>query len=100
MGRHKPNHPRRPRPNRSAAMTYADAYRCGHCHSEVSLRAPAPDGIDHIDVAHDAGCPVLNGALPDLPDSLRAAVQAGGTVIIDAQSGVHFTMLPKESVDE
>jgi hypothetical protein len=92
MGRHKPNHPRRLRPDRSAAMAYADAYRCGHCHSEVSLRAPDPVGIDHIDVAHDDGCPVLNGTLPDLPDSLRAAEEAGGTVILDGSTGMHFTI--------
>jgi hypothetical protein len=96
MGRHKPNHPRRPRPDGSAAMAYAEAYRCGHCHSETVITNHNPDGYSHGNGQHDDGCPVLAGVLSDLPDSLRAAEEAGGIVVIDGRTGKHFTIFIKE----
>ncbi|MFI0861770.1 hypothetical protein ACH4RA_16125 [Streptomyces smyrnaeus] len=96
MGRHKPNHPRRPRPDRGAVMKYVDAYRCGHCHSETLITKYNPEGYSHVNVRHDDDCPVLAGVLSDLPDSLRAAEEAGGTVIIDGGTGEQFTIFITE----
>lgn len=47
------------------------AYTCGHCNSELEpLRTD--DGIVHLAVLHDNGCPVLTGALSAAPDVARA----------------------------
>ncbi|MFD5506990.1 hypothetical protein ACFWIB_04335 [Streptomyces sp. NPDC127051] len=47
-------------------------YSCGHCSSETK---PWTDrhGQLHINVHHDDGCPVLEGALSAVPDAFRAA---------------------------
>ncbi|WP_327169206.1 hypothetical protein [Streptomyces subrutilus] len=47
-------------------------YRCSHCNSETE---PWTDhhGHLHLNIRHDAGCPVLDGALSSIPDTLRAA---------------------------
>ncbi|MER6252902.1 hypothetical protein ABT224_16230 [Streptomyces sp. NPDC001584] len=47
-------------------------YRCGHCNSETE---PWTDdkGNRHLNIRHDDGCPVLEGTLSSLPDTLRAA---------------------------
>lgn len=48
------------------------AYRCGHCTGEVvELVTDGP--LLSARVEHDDGCPVLSGAVPVLPDLLRAA---------------------------
>ncbi|MCX4973147.1 hypothetical protein [Streptomyces sp. NBC_00620] len=49
----------------------AAAYRCGHCNSETGTRTD-DTGLVHVTVHHDAGCPVLVGALPSTPDVVRA----------------------------
>ncbi|MFF3872921.1 hypothetical protein [Streptomyces sp. NPDC001978] len=54
------------------AATLAAAYQCGHCTSETSTFTD-DNGIEHIAVHHDDGCPVLTGTLSALPDALRAA---------------------------
>ncbi|MEU6388801.1 hypothetical protein [Streptomyces sp. NPDC046939] len=55
----------------------ARSYVCGHCRSEVRGVRRDEHGIDHIDIAHDAECPVLRGAVPDEGDVYRAAARAG-----------------------
>lgn len=47
-------------------------YKCGHCNSETE---PWTDshGHLHLNICHDAGCPVLEGTLSSLPDTFRAA---------------------------
>ncbi|MFJ3978354.1 hypothetical protein [Streptomyces sp. NPDC090021] len=47
-------------------------YRCGHCNSETETRTD-PHGFPHLVIHHDDGCPVLEGTLSSLPDTLRAA---------------------------
>lgn len=54
------------------AAQLAATYQCGHCISEASTYTD-DNGIEHIAVQHDDGCPVLAGALSALPDALRAA---------------------------
>lgn len=51
----------------------AATYRCGHCVSETSTSTD-DNGIVHVAVHHDDGCPVLIGALPSAPDVVRALV--------------------------
>ncbi|WP_369778040.1 hypothetical protein [Streptomyces sp. R33] len=49
-------------------------YQCGHCTGEVAyLTTNDETGTLHAAVEHDAGCPVLAGTLPALPDLARAA---------------------------
>lgn len=47
-------------------------YQCGHCISEIE---PWTDhhGTLHLNIHHDAGCPVLEGTLSAIPDTIRAA---------------------------
>ncbi|MER6484111.1 hypothetical protein ABT264_11285 [Streptomyces virginiae] len=47
-------------------------YRCGHCNSETEVRTDQ-HGNPHLITFHDDGCPVLDGTLSSLPDTLRAA---------------------------
>lgn len=47
-------------------------YRCGHCTSVTKARTD-PHGNLHLNIHHDDGCPVLEGTLSPLPDTLRAA---------------------------
>ena len=76
MGREKPNHPRRPRRTPSEIVqALADEYRCGHCHSETRATKDE-NGIHHMWISHDDGCPVLNGAVSPMPDTLRAIDRA------------------------
>ncbi|MGW4974682.1 hypothetical protein [Streptomyces mirabilis] len=53
--------------------TFAAAYECGHCTSEIGIRTD-DSGITHVVVRHDDDCPVLNGTLSAMPDALRALV--------------------------
>lgn len=51
----------------------AAAYQCGHCLSEpAGLAQDAGTGLWFIGIAHDDGCPVLSGAVSDVPDTFRA----------------------------
>lgn len=51
------------------------AYRCGHCTGAVvELVTDGP--MVSARVEHDDGCPVLAGAVPVVPDLLRAVVPA------------------------
>ncbi|MFB6567367.1 hypothetical protein [Streptomyces noursei] len=50
----------------------AAAYTCGHCNSNTARLAQAEDGMWHIGIEHDDGCPVLNGTVSDIHDTLRA----------------------------
>jgi hypothetical protein len=53
----------------------AARYQCGYCNSDPATLSTDPDtGLPHIQVAHDPGCPVANGALSALPDAVRAAI--------------------------
>ncbi|GAA1925513.1 hypothetical protein GCM10009837_58580 [Streptomyces durmitorensis] len=61
----------------TAAQKLAKVYRCGHCRSEVRGIHRDADGIEHLDVRHDGGCPVLSGAVADTGDVFRAATRAG-----------------------
>lgn len=49
-------------------------YRCGHCDSDPATLTQDEHGIWHLQIRHDDGCPVLTGALSDIPDTLRAAM--------------------------
>lgn len=49
-------------------------YRCGHCDSDPARLSQDEDGIWHVGIPHDDGCPVLTGALSDIPDAVRAVV--------------------------
>lgn len=49
----------------------ATNYQCGHCHSETTLGTDDYGG-PRLEIHHDDGCPVLNGTLSALPDTLRA----------------------------
>lgn len=90
MGRRKINKPRRPRQDWAALEQYANAYRCGHCHSRTSA-ARGPDGVGRALIRHDDTCPVLDGALADLPDTLRAAEATNGMVVTVGDRH-HFTV--------
>ncbi|KJY18384.1 MULTISPECIES: hypothetical protein [unclassified Streptomyces] len=46
-------------------------YRCGHCNSETEAWTDQHGNL-HLNIAHDDGCPVLDGTLSSLPDTLRA----------------------------
>lgn len=96
LGRSKPGRTKRMRPDRTALMKLADAYRCGHCWSEVGTGYDAVTGIEMVWVGHDDGCPVLLGALSDVPDTLRAAEAVDGIVIADADGRVIATLCPKD----
>ncbi|MFD9519315.1 hypothetical protein [Streptomyces sp. NPDC059979] len=50
----------------------AASYSCGHCNSETEARTDR-HGNPHLVIHHDDGCPVLEGTLSSLPDTLRAA---------------------------
>lgn len=54
------------------ASALAADYRCGHCNSQVGPAALGADGVTHIAILHDDGCPVLTGALTAIPDTMRA----------------------------
>ncbi|MEU8849055.1 hypothetical protein AB0C70_23025 [Streptomyces sp. NPDC048564] len=90
MGRKKINKPRRPRHDWAALQQYVDAYICGHCHSRASA-ARGPDGHGRALIRHDDTCPVLAGALADLPDTLRAAEATHGMVVAVGDRH-HFTV--------
>ncbi|GAA1557049.1 hypothetical protein [Streptomyces globosus] len=47
-------------------------YQCGHCNNTTETRTD-PHGNTHLLIHHDDGCPVLEGAISPLPDTLRAA---------------------------
>ncbi|KOU48985.1 hypothetical protein ADK55_19140 [Streptomyces sp. WM4235] len=47
-------------------------YQCGHCNSETEARTDQ-HGTIHLVTHHDDGCPVLEGTLSAIPDTLRAA---------------------------
>lgn len=49
-------------------------YRCGHCNSEPTKLTPDEHGMWHLAIPHDAGCPVLTGAISALPDAIRATI--------------------------
>ena len=51
-------------------------YQCGHCHSDPARLTQDEHGVWHVAIAHGDGCPVLTGALSDVPDAVRAAVPA------------------------
>jgi hypothetical protein len=79
-------------------MKLADAYRCGHCWSEVGTGRDPVTGMDKVNVSHDDSCPVLLGTLSDVPDTLRAAEAVGALVVADAATGrVVATLYPKDS---
>lgn len=84
------NKPRHPRKDWTALEQYADAYSCGHCNATASP-ARGPDGIGRALIRHDDTCPVLTGALADLPDTLRAAEATNGMVVAVGDRH-HFTV--------
>ena len=88
MSPRKINKPKRIRPDHTALMKIAAAYRCGHCWSEVGTSYDTATGMDRVQVAHDHSCPVLLGALTDVPDTLRAVEEVGGIVITGADGRV------------
>lgn len=94
MGRKKAGRIKRIRPDRTALMDMADAYRCGHCHSHVSTGYNTATGLDTVWAAHDDGCPVLLGTLSDVPDALRAANAVGALVVADAATGRVVALCP------
>lgn len=51
----------------------AASYRCGHCNSDTGMHTD-DNGIVHVVIHHDDGCPVLTGTLPSAPDVMRALV--------------------------
>ncbi|MFE0133800.1 hypothetical protein ACFWY6_19870 [Streptomyces sp. NPDC059037] len=81
MSRRKPSGKHRRQRPAKAAVKLAKAYRCGSCISEVRGIRRDDLGVDHINVVHDAECPVLNGVLPDGPDAFRAAARAGVSML-------------------
>ncbi|WCD86384.1 hypothetical protein KPP03845_102730 [Streptomyces xanthophaeus] len=48
------------------------SYSCGHCNSETEAHTDH-HGNPHLVIHHDDTCPVLEGTLSSLPDTLRAA---------------------------
>lgn len=48
-------------------------YRCGSCTGEVDFLATNGDSV-HAVIAHDDGCPVLNGHVSAAGDVARACV--------------------------
>lgn len=91
MGRRKIHKPRRDRPGRDFLDAYADAYRCGHCHSAVGWPPGEHRPLGTLRVMHDDSCPVLAGTVSDLPDAVRAAEKSGAMVVVDARTGQHLT---------
>ncbi|GAA2657493.1 hypothetical protein GCM10010307_72290 [Streptomyces vastus] len=89
----KKKKPRKPLPAPKgppkAIKDYARNYKCSHCNSRVNGVTRDPSGIYHMNVGHDDTCPVLRGALTDVPDAIRAALAAGRlpTVLEDRISG-------------
>lgn len=79
----KPNSgdPRKRKPAR-AALKAADAYACGHCRSTTRGVTVDQHGVNHLHISHDDSCPVLNGAVSDEGDVIRAAVASGGPVVL------------------
>jgi hypothetical protein len=80
---------RRPAPKPPpAAIAFARAYRCQDCTGRARLR-PRPDsnGVWHLDVRHDDGCPVLAGTVSPAPAGLRAAAAAGPRVLYIGPEG-------------
>jgi hypothetical protein len=51
---------------------FAASYRCGHCNSDPAEVARDEYGIWRLAIGHDDGCPVLAGAVSDIPDTFRA----------------------------
>lgn len=60
-----------------AIKDFAKSYRCSHCHSRVTEIVQSSSRMFRVMVAHDNGCPVLTGTLPDVPDAVRAAMATG-----------------------
>ncbi|WP_413753067.1 hypothetical protein NRF20_20800 [Streptomyces sp. R-74717] len=56
----------------ASVRSLAAAYTCGHCNSEPAQLTQDTSGVWRLAIGHDAGCPVLTGAVPDTPDVLRA----------------------------
>jgi hypothetical protein len=61
-----------------SVLAIAANYRCSHCDNDPVLLTQDEHGTWHLGIRHDDGCPVLAGALSDLPDTIRAAVRNGG----------------------
>jgi hypothetical protein len=99
MGRRKPGRNKRVRPDATALMKMAAAYRCGHCRSEVGTGHDAATGLDTVQVTHDNRCPVLLGTLSDVPDTLRAAEAVGALVVADAATGRVVALCPPGAVN-
>lgn len=55
-----------------SVRSLAAAYRCGHCNSDPAVIAEDKFGMWRIAIPHDDGCPVLSGAVSDIPDTVRA----------------------------
>ena len=75
MGREKPNKPRRKRPSEIVAALVAN-YRCGSCNSDPATMREISPGCFVMDIGHDDHCPVLNGAVDPIHDTLRALDRA------------------------
>lgn len=56
----------------ASVLALAAAYACGHCNSDPAQLVQDQYGIWHLAIGHDEGCPVLTGAVSDLPDAVRA----------------------------
>lgn len=61
-------------PSNVAAL--AAAYTCGHCNSNPAELAQDQYGLWHLTIAHDEGCPVITGAVSNIPDTFRAIQEA------------------------
>ncbi|MCX4906866.1 hypothetical protein [Streptomyces sp. NBC_00878] len=56
-------------------LALTEHYRCSHCNSDpATLSINSETGLPHVQVAHDSGCPVANGVLSAMPDTVRAVV--------------------------
>ena len=103
MAREKSGHPRRIRPrDRKQFEKLAATYACGSCQSQVYLPPPdqpPKDGLIRMNIGHDDGCPILSGALPDGPDSIRAAMKAV-VPVIHARTGQVLCFLPGAGKEE
>ncbi|WP_326614959.1 hypothetical protein OHA57_04615 [Streptomyces anulatus] len=53
-------------------LEFARTYTCGHCSGDTMRLAKEDDGVWHGYFSHDAGCPVVNGVISSIPDSVRA----------------------------
>jgi hypothetical protein len=56
-----------------AVAALAASYECGHCDADIGRPYRDADGIWHLAVAHDDGCPVLGGTVPVSHAGRRAA---------------------------